>query len=353
MGRGRHRGFLQVMAAVLVLALSGGLIGGCGKKPSAVPAVTQEKVVTITLAAYTVPKEAYQSAIIPAFQRYWKETAGETVVFKESYAASGAQARAIVGGLEADVAALSVQADVETLVKAGLVSAEWNKKPFSGMITRSVVAIGVEKGNPKGIHDWQDLTRPGLSVLYPNPRTSGGAMWDINAIYGGALKMSNGDKAAGARLLAAIQKNVTVMDKSGRESMTTFEKGQGDAVITYENELLLRNMQEPKYEIIYPQATILIENPVAVVDSNVDKHGNRAVVQAFVEFLWSAQAQEAFAKYGFRPVTAEQAEKYWDKYPVPEMLFDIHYLGGWPQVEAEIYGPQGVWTRIVEGGENV
>lgn len=353
MSRGGQRSFLQAVAVVLLLALSGGVISGCGKKPAAVPAAAQEKVVTITLAAYTVPKEAYQSAIIPAFQRYWKENAGETVVFKESYAASGAQARAIVGGLEADVAALSLQSDVETLVKAGLVSTEWNKKPYSGMITRSVVAIGVEKGNPKGIHDWQDLTRPGMSVLYPNPRTSGGAMWDINAIYGSAMKMSNGDKAAGARLLAAIQKNVTVMDKSGRESMTTFEKGQGDAVITYENELLLRNMQEPKYDIIYPPATILIENPVAVVDSNVDKHGNRAAVEAFVDFLWSAPAQEAFAKYGFRPVTAEQADKYRSKYPVPEMLFDIHYLGGWPQVEAEIYGPQGVWTRIVEGGENV
>lgn len=341
----------SIRCLVVLLLIAVLLLPGCGgsKKADKKDAAGS---VTLTIAAYTVPKEAYQKGIIPAFQKHWKETAGQTVTFVESYNASGAQARNIVNGLEADVAPLSLEADMDTIQKAGLITHDWRKDQNGGMITRSVVALGVKKGNPLNIKDWDDLTRSGVKVLYPNPATSGGAMWDINAIYGAGLKMSDqgqADKAAAEKLLAAIQKNVVVMDKSGRESMTTFEKGVGDVVVTYENELMLRNMDSPRYDIVYPQATILIENPVALVDKNVDKHGNRKVAEAFVDFLHTSEAQRIFARYGFRSVDAEVAREFVEKYPEPPLLFDIEYLGGWDKVKTEIYGPAGVWTRIAEG----
>jgi len=312
-----------------------------------------QKERTLILGAYTVPKEAYEKEVIPAFQVYWKQKTGEVVKFEESYVASGAQARAIIGGLEADVAALSLEGDLQKVVEAGLITHDWKSGPNKGMVTRSVVAIGYRPGNPKNIWDWDDLTKPGIEVLYPNPKTSGGAMWDVNAIYGAGLMISEmktgkPDPAYAENLLMAVQKNVKVMDKSGRESVSTFERGIGDALVTYENEILLRQMEGKDLPFVVPKATILIENPTAIVDKYVDKHGTREVAEAFVEFCFNEQSQRAFAKYGFRPVVPKIAEEFKDKYPVPEMLFDINYLGGWGEVEKTIYGADGVWTRIVE-----
>jgi sulfate transport system substrate-binding protein len=309
--------------------------------------------VTLTLGAYTVPKEAYQKEIIPAFQKYWLEKTGQQVKFQESYIASGAQSRAIIGGFEADVAALSLEKDVDRLMEAGLITHDWKSRKYNGFVTRSVVAIAFRPGNPKDIKDWEDLAKPGVSVLYPSPKTSGGAMWDVNAIYGAGLKMSevkNGlvDEAFAKNLLKAIQRNVKVMDKSGRESVTTFENGIGDALITYENEILLRNMQGREMPFVIPDATILIENPVAIIDINVDKHQNRAVAEAFVEFMLASESQRAFARYGFRPVDEQVAIEFSQKYPQPKHLFDIEYLGGWDNVHESIYGTNGVWTKAME-----
>ncbi|HEX7344125.1 MAG TPA: extracellular solute-binding protein, partial [bacterium] len=208
---------------------------------SALPQQTR----TLMLGAYTVPKEAYQQEIIPAFQKFWLEKTGQTVKFEESYVASGAQARAIIGGFEADIAALSLEGDLVKVAEAGLISHDWRAGDAKGMVTQSVVAIGFRSGNPKGIKDWEDIAKPGMEVIYPNPKTSGGAMWCVNAIYGAGLKISESrsgkqDLDLAAKLLHDIQKNVKVMDKSGRESVTTFERGIGDAIVTYENEALLR-----------------------------------------------------------------------------------------------------------------
>ncbi|MCU0643841.1 MAG: sulfate ABC transporter substrate-binding protein [bacterium] len=309
--------------------------------------------VTLTLGAYTVPKEAYQKEIIPAFQKYWLEKTGQQVKFQESYIASGAQSRAIIGGFEADIAALSLEKDVDRLLEASLITHDWKSRKYNGFVTRSVVAIAFRPGNPKNIRDWEDLAKPGVSVLYPSPKTSGGAMWDVNAIYGAGLKMSevkNGlvDEAFAQNLLKAIQRNVKVMDKSGRESVTTFENGIGDALITYENEILLRNMQGREMPFVIPDATILIENPVAIIDVNVDKHQNRAVAEAFVEFMLASESQRAFARYGFRPVDEQVAIEFSQKYPQPKHLFDIEYLGGWDNVHESIYGTNGVWTKAME-----
>jgi sulfate transport system substrate-binding protein len=306
----------------------------------------------LILAGYTTPREAYGKAIIPAFQRYWKEKTGESVEFQESYQASGAQSRQVVGGFEADIVALSMEGDIDRIANAGLITHDWRARPNKAMVATSIVVIAVRRGNPHGIHDWPDLARPGLSVLTPNPRTSGGAQWNINAIYGAALRGFGGvakdDQPAALGALRDILRNVTIMDKGARESIISFEKGAGDVAITYENEVLVGRMAGQSYESVVPPSTILIENPVALVDKNVDRHGVRQIAEAFVEFLWTAEVQRAYAKYGLRPVDKTVAEEVKDKFPAVEDLWTIQYLGGWKKVAESIFGPQGVYAQAVE-----
>jgi sulfate/thiosulfate-binding protein len=306
---------------------------------------------TLVLAVYSVPKEAYDKHIIPAFQRQWKQKTGEELQIRTSYGASGAQARAVIGGFEADVVALSLEGDVDQIAKAGLITHDWRSGADRGMITGSVVALGVRKGNPKGIKGWEDLAKPGVAVLYPNPKTSGGAMWDIIAIYGGGVKLAphkapkeQPDKFA-ADLLKRIQKNVKVMDKSGRESVTTFERGVGDVIVTYENELLPRIKGGRPYDLVLPAETVFIENPVALVDRHAEKHKVRDAAEAFVAFLHGEEAQRAFRALGFRPVGQAAGGA---AFPVPPHLFTSGDLGGWAKVESLLFGPQGIWTRTVE-----
>ncbi|KEO83593.1 sulfate ABC transporter substrate-binding protein [Tumebacillus flagellatus] len=310
------------------------------------------KEITLILGAYSTPQEAFK-VIIPAFQKQWKEKTGQTVKFQESYEASGTQARAIAGGFEADIAVLSLEADIDTIQKAGLITTDWRTKPHNGMITNSVAALGTREGNPKGIKDWEDLAKPGVGVLIPNPKTSGGAQWDVNAIYGGGLKHSEAqgkkDPAYAADLLKRVQKNVKALDKSGRASMTTFENGTGDVVVTYENELIGRNLEGQHYTIIVPNDTILIENPAAVVDKNADKHGVRQAADAFLDFLWTPEAQQAFADKGFRPVDPAVAKQYESQYKTPPGLYDIKYLGGWDQVRKDLYQDGAIWDQGLAG----
>jgi sulfate transport system substrate-binding protein len=317
----------------------------------AVSAKTDE--VTLIFAAYTVPKEAYQREIIPAFQKYWKEKTGQSVKFEESYEASGAQSRAIAAGLEADIAALSLEKDVSRLKDAGLITHDWKNNKYNGFVTNSLAVIVFRPGNPKNISGWEDLAKQDVDVIYPSPKTSGGAMWAVNAIYGAGLKMSEvktgkKDFAYARQLLKSIQKRVKVMDKSGRLSVTTFENGIGDALVTYEDEALLRQKQGKEFPFIAPESTILIENPIALIDKNVNKHQTRNIAEAFLEFVHSKEAQRLYAQYGLRPVNEEVAREFTAKYPAPKYLFNINYLGGWNQVENDIYGKNGVWTKIIE-----
>lgn len=310
----------------------------------------------LILAAYSVPKEAYEQRIVPAFQRHWKQRTGQEVRIRSSYGASGAQARAIIGGFEADIAALSVEGDLDQVAKAGLITHPWRNGPHRGMITTSIVAFGVRKANPKGIKTWEDLAKPGIEVLYPNPKTSGGAMWDIIAIYGAGLKLAatqptrmRTPEAYAESLLKRIQANVKVMDKSGRESVTTFERGVGDVIVTYENELLPRIKSGRPYELVIPSETVLVENPVAIIDRNVDRHRVRDAAEAFVSFLHGEEAQQAFAELGFRPIEQKGSESQASaSFPRPTHLVTIAELGGWDKVAALLFGPQGVWTRITE-----
>lgn len=336
------------------LLLMSALLSGCSRETateaSAAPASGKE--VTLVIGAYSIVKDA-MADILPKFQQEWKAKTGQTVKFQESYEASGTQARAIIGGFEADVTLLAMEGDVDKLVKEGLVSKQWRDAPDGGMITRSIVALGTREGNPLGIRDFADLTKPGVKVLYPNPQTSGGAQWDINAIYGAGLKLSEEqgqkDPAYAKAFLEKVHRNIESLDKSGRASMAAFEYGVGDVVVTYENELLARIRQGQKYDVIIPKYTIKIENPAAVVDKYADQHGTRKVAEAFVEYLRSKEAQTVFAEYGFRPVNEEVLKANESRYPVPSGLFDISYLGGWDEVRETLYSKKGIWYQVLAG----
>jgi sulfate transport system substrate-binding protein len=309
------------------------------------------KPATIILGAYTTPREAY-GQLIPIFQQRWREQTGQDVIFEESFLGSGAQSRAIIEGFEADVTALSLEADVTRIQQAGLITHDWQDNPTNGMVSDSIVAFAVRKGNPRGINDWADLAKPGVQILTPNPKTSGGAMWNVLALYGAALRgyvegVPANDEAAAFEFLKAVLKNVTVMDKGARESITNFEKGVGDVAITYENEVLVAQMQGEDYDLVIPRSTILIENPIAVVDAHVDKHGNRAVAEAFVQFLLSQPAQEIFAQHGLRSVDLEVAQATAAQYPPVEDLFTIEYFGGWDAATPTIFGDDGVFNRAL------
>lgn len=304
---------------------------------------------SLTLGAYTTPREAYGKAIIPAFRTYWKQKTGEDVDVHESYLGSGAQARAIVGGFEADVAALSLEADVDKIAKAGLITHNWRAGPRGGMVTRSLVVIAVRRGNPKRIRDWADLKRADVEVLTPNPRTSGGAMWNIAALYGAALRGATpaprGSPQAAEQFLRDVLGRVTIMDQGARESMLTFEKGAGDAAVTYENEVLVGKKAGETYEYVVPRSTILIENPAAVVDVYARSHKNEDLARAFVEFLSTPEAQRAYGAYGLRPVDPGVAKKVEAGLPKAKDLFSIRDLGGWPKVVETLFATGGVYER--------
>jgi sulfate transport system substrate-binding protein len=340
---------------ILILLLVALFTTGCGAATQApasdnasqAPADAGE--VKLTLGAYTTPREAY-GEIIPLFQSYWKDKTGQTVTFEESYQGSGAQSRAVVEGFEADIVALSLEADVNRIEKAGLITHDWRSEPFGGMVSTSAVAFAVREGNPKNIHDWADLAQPDLEVLTPNPKTSGGAMWNILALYGAAKRGHvtgfNADDAGAQDFLMAVLNNVTVMDKAARESITNFEKGIGDVAITYENEVLVGQQAGLNYELVLPTSTIRIDNPVAVVDAYIDKHSTREVAEAFVDFLFTKEAQEIFAKYGLRSPDEEVAKATAASYPAIADLFTIDEFGGWSEATPTFFGEDGIFYKV-------
>src|SRR5215216_2158588 len=337
---------------------------GCSASTASTPVATEVGAteapanaggVKLTLAAYSTPREAYEE-LIPIFQKQWKDKTGQDVEFEQSYTGSGAQSRAVVEGFEADIVALSLEADVKRIEDAGLITHDWRSEPFGGIVSTSVVAFAVREGNPKNIQDWADLVQPDLEILTPNPKTSGGAQWNILGIYGAAKRghvegFSADDTGAQDFLLAVLQ-NVSVMDKAARESITTFEKGIGDVAITYENEVLVGQQAGVNYELVLPTSTIRIDNPVAVVDTYVDKHGTREVAEAFVDFLFTKEAQEVFAKQGLRSPDPDVAAATADQYPPIEDLFTIDDFDGWKEATPTFFGDDGIFYKVfaqVEG----
>jgi sulfate transport system substrate-binding protein len=313
--------------------------------------------VTLTLAGFAVPREAYRE-IIKLFQDKWLKEKGQTVNFKESYQGSGAQSRAVVGGFEADVVVLSIERDIQRIADAKLITYDWKNNPYKGFVANSVAVIAVRKGNPTGIKGWADLGKPGVEVITPDPTTSGGAQWNLLAAYGAALRgkvdgVAKDDDKAALDALGRIIKNVVVYDKDGRESFLTFEKGVGTAAITYESEIYVGQDSGGDAEAVYPESTIAIQIPTAVVDVYATKHGTLELAQAFVEFTYSPEAQLAFAKAGFRPVAdgvlteLKKDPKYADRFPAITDLFTIEQFGGWKKVGTDLFGDKGKINAII------
>jgi sulfate/thiosulfate-binding protein len=290
----------------------------------------------LSLVAYSTPKEAY-AALIPAFN---KTPQGKGVSFTQSYGPSGDQARAVISGLPSDVVALSLAPDVNKLVDAKKVAAGWDKGPDKGFVTNSVVVFAVRKGNPKNIKTWDDLIKPGVQVIEPNPFASGGARWNVMAAYGAQLEQGKSEAQA-TDYLNKLFHNVPVQDKSARDAMTTFTSGKGDVLLAYENEAIAARQAGQDIDYVVPDQTILIQNPIAVTSTSKDP----GKAKDFIAFLRSKQGQEIFQSKGYRPVDESLVDK--SKFPTPKNLFNIDKLGGWSAVNDKFFDPdKGVVAKI-------
>jgi sulfate/thiosulfate transport system substrate-binding protein len=288
----------------------------------------------LTLVAYSTPQEAYE-AIIPAFQ---KTAEGQGVEFEQSYGASGEQSRAVEAGLPADVVEFALDSDITRLVDAGLVDSDWNQNEYKGILTDSVVSFVVRKGNPDDIQTWDDLLKPGVEVVTPNPFTSGGARWNIMAAYGAQIKQGK-SKEEGVAYLNELFQHVAVQDASARDALQTFTGGKGDVLLSYENEAITAQQKGENVDYVIPDQTILIENPVAVTTD-----GPQSATD-FVKFLYSDEAQKIFGEKGYRPVVKSVAEQF--DYKTPSTLFTIQDFGGWGTVKDEFFDPEnGIVAKI-------
>jgi sulfate/thiosulfate transport system substrate-binding protein len=320
-------GIVVVFAALILVGTS-----GCGGTSNA--ADDGSGGGKLTLVAYSTPQEAYEE-IIPAFQ---KTAAGKGVEFEQSYGASGEQSRAVEAGLPADVVEFALDSDITRLVDAGLVDSTWNQNQYKGIVTDSVVAFVVRKGNPKDIHTWDDLIQPGVEVITPNPFTSGGARWNIMAAYGAQIKQGKSKEEAIA-YLNELFKNVAVQDESARDALQTFTGGKGDVLISYENEAITAQQKGEEVDYVIPDQTILIENPVAVTTDAPE------TASEFVKFLYSDEAQKIFGEKGYRPVVKSVADQF--NYETPQTLFTIQDFGGWGTVKDEFFDPEnGIVAKI-------
>src|SRR4051812_35518349 len=321
---------LSRLAAALSLLLLPAVAAGCGGPAEGGAATGGDgSGGKLSLVAYSTPKEAY-GQLIPAFT---KTSAGKGVSFTQSYGASGDQSRAVAAGLPADIVALSLAPDVDKLVEPGIVDANWTKAiPTGGFVTNSVVVLAVRKGNPKNIKGWEDIVKPGIEVVTPNPFTSGGAKWNLMAAYGSQIEQGKSPEEA-LDFLKKVLANTPVQDKSGRESLATFSGGKGDVLITYENEAITAQNAEVDLDYIIPDQTILIQNPAAVTK----KAKSPEKAKAFLDFLKTDEAQKLYASKGYRSVNPSLVDK--STYPDPKDLFKIDKFGGWDKVNDEFFDP--------------
>jgi sulfate transport system substrate-binding protein len=318
------------LITLLALAASAIAIAACGGSASGGNG--------LSLVAYSTPKEAY-AALIPAFN---KTPEGKGVTFTQSYGASGDQSRAVDSGLRADVVAFSLEPDVTRLVDDGIVDKTWNRNPQKGIVTDSVVVLAVRKGNPKGIESFEDLAKPGVKVITPNPFTSGGARWNVMAIYGSQIVQGKSEQQA-TDFLGQVFENVVVQDKAARDALQTFASGKGDVLVAYENEAIAAQQKGIDLDYVIPDQTIKIENPIAVTK----RASSPEKAKAFVSYLESPPAQKIFASKGYRPVDPGLVDK--QRFPTPKQEFDITKFGGWSTVSDKFFDPQkGVMAGIEE-----
>lgn len=337
------------MLSITLAACSGGnQTNTSGETPTANTVAAKKDNVELTLVSFAVTKAAHE-AIIPKFIEKWKQEHNQTVTFRQSYGGSGSQTRAVIDGLEADVVHLALALDTQKIEKAGLIAPGWEKEvPNDGIVSRSVAAIITRSGNPKGIKTWADLAKDSVKVITADPKTSGIARWNFLALWNSAIK-TGADEAKATEFVTKVYKNVPILTKDAREATDAFAKqGQGDALINYENEVILAQQKGEKLDYVIPDVNISIDNPIAVVDKNVDKHGNREVAEGFVKFLYSPEAQQEFIKLGFRPSdeTLAQTKEVKDKFPTVKTLGTVQDFGGWQAIEQKFFVDGGVFDKV-------
>ncbi len=341
-GSATRRAFLLFGALLLSLTAAGCSKGGGGGSGGSIELLN---------VSYDPTRELYED-VNAAFAKGWKAKTGQDLKIKQSHGGSGKQARSVMDGLEADVVTLALAFDVDALVKPGLLGQGWQARlPDNSAPYTSTIVFLVHKGNPKGIKDWDDLAREGVSVITPNPKTSGGARWNYLAAWGFELKKSGGDQGRARDLVGRIYKNVPVLDSGARGSTTTFvERGIGDVLIAWENEALLavNKLGKDKFEIVSPSVSILAEPPVAIVDKVVDKRGTRAVARAYLEFLYTDEGQRIAVKHYYRPRSAGVLAESAAVFPKIALFTVDEVFGGWQKAQADHFGDGGVFDQIYQ-----
>jgi sulfate transport system substrate-binding protein len=307
---------------------------------------------TLLNVSYDPTRELYQD-FNAAFTRYWKAKTGQTITIKQSHAGSGGQARAVIDGLEADVVTLALAYDIDAIAQAGLTAADWQKRlsQNSAPYTSTIVFL-VRKGNPKGIKDWGDLVRPGVQVITPNPKTSGGARWNYLAAWGYALRQPGGTEAKARQFVSDLLKKVPVLDSGARGATITFVRRQiGDVLLAWENEAYLALEESPgQLEIVSPSVSILAEPPVAVVDKTVDRRGTRPLAEAYLQYLYSPEGQEIAAKRHYRPRDARVAARYAANFATVKLFTIDEVFGGWQKAQKAHFADGAIFDQIYRPG---
>ncbi len=313
------------------------------------------KPVTLLNVSYDPTRELYED-FNQRFAGYWKNKTGQDVIIRQSHGGSGKQARSVIDGLEADVVTLALAYDIDQIAeKAGSLPTDWQKRlPDNSSPYTSTIVLLVRKGNPKGIHDWGDLAKPGLSVITPNPKTSGGARWNYLAAWAWALRQPGGNEAKAKDFVSRLYQNVPVLDAGARGSTTTFvERGIGDVLIAWENEALLaiKELGPGKFEVVAPSLSILAEPPVAVVDKAARKHGTTEVARAYLEYLYTAEGQEIAARHFYRPRLPTVAAKYGNQFPKMTLVTVDEVFGGWKKAQATHFADGAFFDQIYQPGQ--
>jgi sulfate transport system substrate-binding protein len=315
----------------------------------AVPALAAD--ITLLNVSYDPTRELYQD-VDKAFAAKWKAETGDTLNIKQSHGGSGKQARTVIDGLDADVVTLGLAYDIDEIAQHGLLAPTWQKRlPSNSTPYSSTIVFLVRKGNPKGIHEWNDLIKPGVSVITPNPKTSGGARWNYLAAWGYALNQPGGNDAKAKEFVAKLFKNVPVLDSGARGATTTFvERGIGDVLIAWENEafLAIKELGPDKVELVTPSISVLAEPPVAVVDKVVDKRGTRKVAEAYLRYLYTDEGQEIIARNYYRPSVEKEAKKYASQFPKLKLFTVDSLFGGWTKAQQTHFADGGSFDQIYQ-----
>lgn len=327
------------------------IIAGLALLAGLAPAQAAE--ISLLNVSYDPTRELYQD-LNRQFARVWQASSGDKLTIKQSHGGSGKQARAVIDGIDADVVTLALAYDIDEIAARGLLAKDWQKRlPQNSTPYASTIVFLVRKGNPKAIRDWGDLVKPGVAVITPNPKTSGGARWNHLAAWGYALKQPGGTAASAKDFLAKLYKNVPVLDSGARGATTTFvERGIGDVLIAWENEALLaiKELGPDKVDLIAPPQSILAEPPVAIVDKVVDRRGTRKVAQAYLDYLYTDEAQELIAKHYYRPTTDKAAKKYAAQFPKMRLFTVDEVAGGWAKAQAAHFADGGIFDQIYAPG---